>query len=328
MFGYVIPNQKKMSEDQLQEYKAWYCGLCRILKKRYGFFGQISLTYDMTFLGLLLTSLYEPEVVRGQCHCIVHPLEKRAICTSRYLEYAADMNILLSYYKCKDDWQDEHKLVRAGYGAILHQKGKSFLEKYWEKAEYIQKCLRELSEAELRGSRNLDEVAGMFGNVCGCLFVYQEDQWTKTLWQTGFFLGKFIYLMDAWEDMEKDRKHKNYNPLIPLWDDMKLETATQTLWQPEDEKAAQTIPQPEKGEIAHTMPQPEKGGGESVLEQQFQQKIQQILTMMLAEASRAFERLPILENVEILRNILYSGVWCRYNQMLEKKIEKGKDVQT
>ena len=83
----------------------------------------------------------------------------------------------------------------------------------------------------------------------------------------GFFLGKFVYLMDALEDVKKDRKHGNYNLFLEQRD----------IWQEDKEK-----------------------------------ELRGMLSDMMAQASRAFERLPVLENAEIIRNILYSGVWCRY----------------
>ena len=115
------------------------------------------------------------------------------------------------------------------------------------------------------------------GEILAC----RKDEWEDDLRRMGFFLGKFIYLMDAYEDMEKDEKDGNYN--VFLLHRKKLS----------DDEA-------------------------------FEQEAYQILQMMMAECSRIFEKLPILEHAEILRNILYSGVWCRY-EMIQKK-RKQKDA--
>lgn len=122
---------------------------------------------------------------------------------------------------------------------------------------------------------NLDEVSGYFGEIMAEILVYCQDEWEAELRRIGFFLGKFIYLMDAFEDVEKDAKTGNYNVFV-----------------------------------------------QEYRKEDFARRTEQILSMMMAECSRAFERLPIVENVEILRNILYSGVWCRYE--LVKRKREGK----
>ncbi len=265
MFGYVLPWQDELKVRELREYRAYYCGLCRCLKKSYGIAGQISLSYDLAFLGMLLTALYEPDVTEEYCRCALHPTHKHLSKYSVYVKYAADMNLLMTYYKCKDDWNDEHKLLKAGYGMALLNKGKKIIKKYPKKAKTIKKCLRKLYEAEEKNCKDIDYVAGCFGDICSVLFVYHDDEWAKDLKRMGYFLGKFIYLIDAYEDMEKDKKSQCYNPFLA-------------------------------------------SNGENITKE----RAYQILLMMMSEASKAFERLPIVQNVEILRNIIYSGVWCRF----------------
>lgn len=276
MFGYVLPWQDELKVRELREYRAYYCGLCRCLKKSYGVTGQISLSYDLTFLGMLLTALYEPDVTEEYCRCVMHPAHKHLSKQSLYVRYAADMNILLTYYKCIDDWKDEHKLIKAGYGRVLLNKGRKIIKRYPKKAGNIKKCLKKLSEAEEGGCTDIDYVAGCFGDICSVLFVYHNDEWSYDLKRMGYFLGKFIYLIDAYEDMEKDKKSQSYNPFLAA-------------------------------------------DGESITHK----KAYQILLMMMSEASKAFERLPIVQNVEILRNIIYSGVWCRFYNNTPKCADGG-----
>ncbi len=99
-----------MKVKDFAKYKSYYCGLCQMLKKKYGHLGQITLTYDMTFLILLLTALYEPETKQTKCHCKVHPVKKQTILQNEITEYAAEMNLILAYYHLKDDWIDEQKV--------------------------------------------------------------------------------------------------------------------------------------------------------------------------------------------------------------------------
>lgn len=272
MFGYIIPNYDELKVRELKEYRQYYCGLCRCLKERYGLKGQITLTYDMTFLGLLLTSLYEPEITRKSCRCVVHPLSRHEYVKSEHLNYAADMNVLLTYYKCMDDWKDEHKVIKAGYAGALKRTGEKIKEKYPDKAVRIMDGLNKLGQAEKDNTLSLDEVSGYFGDICASLFVYKKDEWSEDLSRIGYFTGKFIYLLDAYEDLEEDIAKGCYNPYFMICN-----------------------------------------------EDDFDEKVRQILVMMMSEVGKAFERLPILENVQILKNIIYSGVWCRYESVCKQK---------
>lgn len=112
MFGYVIANLEGLTQAQKDRYKGCYCGLCRVLKQRHGFSGRLTLTYDMTFLVLLLSALYEADEERGMEVCPAHPLRKHFYWQTRYTEYAADMNVVLAYNNCRDDWQDDGSALK------------------------------------------------------------------------------------------------------------------------------------------------------------------------------------------------------------------------
>ncbi len=279
MFGYVTIYKPEMKIKDFSTYRAYYCGLCRMLKKKYGISGQMTLTYDMTFLILLLTSLYECPTKKAICRCGVHPVQKKEILINEITEYGADMNIALSYHHFVDDWKDEHKKKAMVGIRSFHRRYEKVKSRYPKKCAQIERCLRELSDLEREGEQNLDKVSGSFGKLMEELMVYRRDVWEEELRKTGFYLGKFIYLMDAYEDLEKDRKQHNYNPLLRV-------------------------------------------SGE----EQFEEKCCEMLTMMMAECTEHFEKLPCVENIEILRNILYAGVWNRYQTIRKKKsIEKKEE---
>ena len=111
MFGYVIANPDSLTPEELDRYKSCYCGLCRTLKARHGTLSRLTLTYDMTFLVMLLESMYEPEVTVGTERCVAHPVHSHNWSQSAVTDYAADMNILLAYQNCLDDWRDERRLI-------------------------------------------------------------------------------------------------------------------------------------------------------------------------------------------------------------------------
>ena len=272
MFGYVSAHKPELRMREFYKYKAYYCGLCKVLREKYGFLGQVTLTYDMTFLIILLTSLYESETTKEEYRCIVHPAKKQKMLYNEITEYAADMNIALTYYKLLDDWEDEKSKV--GYiGQRAYRK--SLLElkqKYPEKCEMIQKSLERLRSCETQGEENIDIAARCFGELMGELFVYKKDVWEETLREMGFYLGKFIYILDAYDDIEKDIENNNYNALIAL-----------------------------------------------SKQNDFDERCEEMLNFVLAECTHHFEKLPCVEDVEILRNILYAGVWDKFNQKRKKK---------
>ncbi len=277
MFGYIIVNKAEMKFKEFDIYHAYYCGLCQKLREKYGVTGQLSLSYDMTFLLMLLTGLYEPETTVGSCRCVAHPFEKHEIRTNLFTEYIADMNVLFTCYKCQDDWEDERKLTRLIYGKLLSGKGRQLSSCYGEKIRSISLLMQDFAEAEREGTADIDTMAGLFGKVMAQIVACREDEWSENLSRLGFYLGKFIYLLDAYEDVEEDIRKGNYNPLKRKYE-----------------------------------------------EPDFEEECRTILTMMMSECCKEFEKLPILENVEILRNILYSGVWCRYEAVREKRMKAVK----
>ena len=276
MFGYIIVNKSELKFKEFDIYHSYYCGLCRALKERYGVTGQLSLSYDMTFILMLLTELYEPETKVDECKCIAHPFEKHTTRSNILTDYIADMNVLFTCYKCQDDWEDEKKLMRLLYGRLLEGKSSGMKALYGQKVHTISLLMQNFSEAERAGTADIDTMAGLFGEVMAQIVECREDEWSENLRRLGFFLGKFIYLMDAYEDVEEDIRKNNYNPLKKLY-----------------------------------------------AEPDFEERCRTILTMMMSECCKEFEKLPIVENVDILRNILYSGVWCRYEMVRNNRLKKA-----
>ena len=95
MFGYVMIDKPELKVKDFELYRSFYCGLCRELREKYGIRGQISLNYDMTFVVLLLSALYESPVRKGTTRCAVHPAVKQQVRKTEFTSYGADMNILL-----------------------------------------------------------------------------------------------------------------------------------------------------------------------------------------------------------------------------------------
>ena len=216
MFGYVTASLKELDQEAQKRYGAVYCGICRRIRLQSGQITRLGLSYDMAFLALLLMSLYEPEETAGEKACALHPVRKRPWVDNKFVQYAADMNVALAYYNFRDDWEDDKK-----YGAkfLAGQFGKHLPEienRYPRQCSAIADCIRQLSELEKAGCGNPDEPASCFGRLMGELLTYEEDLWAQNLRQMGFYLGRFIYLLDAALDYEKDAKKGKYNPYLTM----------------------------------------------------------------------------------------------------------------
>ena len=209
MFGYVVMNKPEIRFKDFDLYRSFYCGLCRELREKYGISGQITLTYDMTFVVVLLSALYEPPTQKGTTRCVIHPVCRQPVRKNAATEYGADMNVLLTYYKCMDDWEDEKKFAALGYGKILQRKNNRLSRWYPEKAEKIRKLLEKLSQMEKAGETDIDKMSGCFGQIMEEIFAWKKDVWEDSLRRMGFYLGKFIYILDAYDDVEKDVKNGN-----------------------------------------------------------------------------------------------------------------------
>ena len=213
MFGYIQANVRELKVREYEEYRSYYCGLCHSLKKRYGLPAGLLLNYDMTFLALLLTALYEPSMTAGRERCLPHPVKRHPFLTGDTVDYAADMTILLSYMKAADDRKDE-KTIRSGFAKGYLQKDyRRLRRRYPRQAKTLEDAVRTLWRCEKKKVTDIDLVAGLTGRFLGEMFAWKDDVWQDTLRQVGFFLGKFVYLMDAAEDLEEDLKKDRYNLL-------------------------------------------------------------------------------------------------------------------
>ncbi|MFR6330288.1 MAG: DUF5685 family protein, partial [Eisenbergiella sp.] len=115
MFGYITVDREELKIKDFDRYRAYYCGICQDLKESCGQLSRMTLTYDMTFLAILLTGLYEGHDKHELHYCAAHLGQKHPCLRNRYTAYAADMNVLLVYHNLMDDWEDERK--RASYAA-------------------------------------------------------------------------------------------------------------------------------------------------------------------------------------------------------------------
>ena len=213
--------------------------------------------------------------------CPLHPTKRRKAFINEASEYAADMNLILAYHNLIDDWKDDHSYAKKALAKILDKDYARIVEKYPRQVKALEYYLEQTEKLERQKESNLDLVSGLTGEMLGEIFCWREDIWKDELKTLGFYMGKFIYLMDAYEDFEKDKKKNVYNPLKYM----------------------------------------ELNGN-----QDFETICRLLLTSMISECAKSFERLPILLHADIIRNVLYSGVWTKYEylQLKKRKLEEKK----
>lgn len=236
MFGYVRPFLPDLSEEESRRYRAVYCGVCRSLGRRFGSVCQLSVNYDLTFLALLLSSLYEPEEEICAERCLPHPAKAREKVGSAAVDYAADMTVALTYFKCLDDWQDEKKYPQRMYASLLKRHFDSVAARWPGQCAAIQDCIEQLHVIEGEERPSPDAGANCFGRLMEGLFLWKNDFWAGQLKWFGRSLGRFIYLMDAAMDFDEDRKKGCYNPLVLTG--VEPEKARELLMQPLGEASA------------------------------------------------------------------------------------------
>ena len=224
MFGYVTIYRKDLTPAAIDRYQAYYCGLCEALGQKYGATGRMTLSFDLTFTALLLSALYDPETRFWSARCAPHPLKKRPRAANPYLDYAADMSIVLAYYNDLDDWQDEHRRASLRRAQRMEQYLPAIRDAYPGQCRAIRDRLQELARLENSGSDDLDALCGCFGALLGAVFQYRQDLWAPVLDRIGRGMGGFIYLMDAYDDLEKDRKSGAFNALSALHDALDADT--------------------------------------------------------------------------------------------------------
>ena len=277
--GELVSRARELRRDMTKEERRLWFDYLRTYPVRFSrqkVLGRYIADFYCAQAGLVLeldgSQHYEPEEQEAQCRCVAHPLEKHPTRRNLFTDYVADMTVLFSCYKAEDDWEDEHSLKGLVYSYLLGRKFRKKPLLYQEKVRNISLAMQDFADAEKQGNADIDTMAGLFGRVMAQIVSCREDEWKDNLERLGFFLGKFIYLLDAYEDIEQDLKKGTYNPLKKRYE-----------------------------------------------EPGFEEECRQILTMMMSECCKEFEQLPILQNVDILRNILYSGVWCRYEIVREKR---------
>jgi hypothetical protein len=217
MFGYVRPQKGELKVREFEQFASVYCGLCHTLKKRYGFFARFVLNYDFTFLLMLLTPPDAPTRTE-YCRCPASFRRKRCCFSPGASETAADMSLILAYWKLRDTLRDD------GFwkGLLLIRPALLFLRRKYKKAAALHKefnqnvinRLEELTELEHTESPSLDGTADKFALILAGASARAANAELETVGaQMLYHIGRLVYILDAYDDFGEDAKRGRYNPL-------------------------------------------------------------------------------------------------------------------
>ena len=274
MFGYLTADRALLTPEEDARYKGVYCGLCRNLRQRYGQAAGLTLNFDQCFLILLLQSLYEGEEASGEDPCIAHPVKRQPWWECRFTDYAADMNLALSYLKLLDNWEDDGSLLSVSAAGALKGAYRRVRRAWPRQCEAMEVSIRSLRELEQANREDPDAAADAFAGMMAEIFVFQEDRWAPDLRRMGGALGRFLYITDAAMDLDRDTARNRYNPFRRRYG------------------------RADNGAFFRA-----------------------VLRMLLADCLMAFDRLPLVLDAGILKNILCAGLWTEFN----KKYHTEKD---
>ena len=217
MFGYIRPRIDELKVRQEAEYKAAYCGLCRCLGRRHGLIARFLVNYDITFAWLLIAGRGEPSPCSRQ-FCPANPLKKKACRPiDSAMEYCADLCVILCTASLQDRRRDEkglRKLPPALACAALRRANRRACENRPALAELTRTQLDRLGGLEADRCDSMDRAADAFAALLSHCADGAIEGEVRPEQQLLYHVGRFIYLVDALDDLKSDAKSGDYNPLL------------------------------------------------------------------------------------------------------------------
>lgn len=216
MFGYVCPLRSELKIKDFETYRGYYCGLCKQLKKDYSFISRMYLSYDVSFMYLFFSSLTDEKETFKRQRCVVNPFIKKKTVFTSFAPYSAAINVLLGYYKLDDTVRDEKSLLASLQRLLMGRSRKKAKRTYPELDERIVASIKSLSKMENEKLAELDAPANTFAQCLSDIVELSplEKDVKEKAKVFAFDLGRYIYLIDAFDDIEKDLKKGNYNPFL------------------------------------------------------------------------------------------------------------------
>lgn len=220
MFGYVKPMIPMLRVGELEAYKGVYCGLCRSLSKRFGPLARFTLSYDFTFAAMLYCGVNGLDAEFSPQRCPYNPLKKKPhIAESEALEFCSDIAVILMDFKLLDDIHDSSPLkalLYRGIRLLTKPAAAKAAERLPEAYNTVGEAMSSQFLLEQQTSCSLDEACDSTAQSLGNLFAMmsEADGTKRILHRLGYMLGRYVYICDALEDLEKDRQAGRFNPLL------------------------------------------------------------------------------------------------------------------
>ncbi len=286
LFGYITPYKGELKVREYEIFKAYYCGLCKSLGKEFNHFTRLGLNYDLNFLALLLSSLKDEKEKTVYESCIANPFKKKKIIRHNdCLQYTSYISIVLVYFKLLDDWKDE-KSIKSLFAVLPYiipvRKAKKVLS---NKYNFIKKQLDKLTQLEKNNCSIIDESADSFGKLMEQIAVppfITDENTRRVLKWLGYNLGRWIYILDAFNDIDEDIKKHNYNPILLQYNYKSTEKVVDFY-------------------------------------KRIKKELEFTLTFTLENIAKSFELLNVKHNRAILDNIIYMGARNKMEEIFNKR---------
>ncbi len=283
MFGYITPEKPELKVREYDLFRAVYCGICKSIGKSYGLIPKATITYDAAFLALLLAGVTGSGFHTANGRCMMHPLKKRCFAVNNEISgYVSEMNIIMAYHNLVDKWKDDKNLPALGLKMMLGHTYKRLKKKYPVKCRIFQAQIDALQKLENEKCCSMDKAAEPTGRIFEELVDPGSPGMAcgnrEALRWLGYNTGKWIYLIDAYDDLEEDIRKSKYNPL-----------ALQFGF---------------------------KGGDPEGFRLSIRERVEFNLTHTLSQITKAYDILDIRCNSGIIENIIYLGMLRKTENIL------------
>ena len=301
MLGYVQVFKPDLKVREYELYMGYYCGVCKYIGKEYGQLPRMVLSYDAAFLALLLACVDDTPDAPVQEHCVMHHIKNKTIIRNAAIEYAGDVMLILAWYKMLDDARDEGKVTAKAAMRLLRRLHHRLQKKYPDLCDGIEINLEKLSGLEQAKCASLDEAAESFSRIMEVIFeegaraLYPSSQnLHETFGRIGYHMGKWIYLIDAVDDIEENIESGAYNPLLYRFEYQGV-TSGETPQQFRD---------------------------------RIRDKLEFNLYHYLAVLSEQTESLDIKKNRGIIDNVIYFGMNRKTEEIINQKKNEGESDES
>ncbi len=296
MFGYIYPLKPEMKIKDYERFRAYYCGVCHSISNLAGQAARFVLSYDSAFFAVFLDGIHnDKDIVFKLSKCLRHPIRKRLSCyNSICLDYAADVNTILTWYNIQDKYLDGDCLKSLPALAVLKNAFNKSRSRYPVLSSSIKDELDALHAYEKELCNNIDLICEPFANIIKIIacpeFMNLSPSSKESLQWLGYNLGKWLYLIDAYDDLKQDIEKNNYNPLIYRYE---FDADKQN---PDDFKKS------------------------------IKDNVEFILLNCLDQIAKAYEVIDIYKNAGIIENIIYMGMLNKTDKVLQGVDDNEKSV--